>query len=110
MSRSKARLLAGTMLLMAPAAPSLAAAAEAASQNTVTEVIVTSEKRSENVQHVPASIVALSGVQLEKSGADSVKDLTRLVPSLQIYTIAQVAGVTLEIRGFGTSSLSLIHI
>ena len=108
MPNTKLRLLAGTMLLMAPAATSLAAEAAGSAQNTVTEVIVTAQKRAENVQHVPASIVALSGEQLQKTGADSVKDLTRLVPSLEIYSIAQVSGVTLEIRGFGTSSNAAI--
>ena len=108
MSKTKRHLLATTLILLAPAASSFAAASAASSQNTVTEVVVTAQKRAENVQHVPASIVALSGAQLQKSGVDNVKDLTRLVPSLQIITIAQVSGVALEIRGFGTSSNAAI--
>ena len=107
MGKAKLYLFASAVLMMAPATHSFAADA-AASQNTVTEVVVTAEKRSENVQHVPASIVALSGAQLQKSGTTSIMDLTKLVPSFQIFTIAQVSGVTLEIRGFGTSSNAAI--
>ena len=79
-----------------------------ASQTGVEEVVVTAQKRSENVEKVPLSIVALSGAQLEKSGTNSVLDLQKVVPSLQLFTIAQSAGVTFLVRGFGTSSNAAI--
>jgi iron complex outermembrane receptor protein len=83
-------------------------AQQPASKTGIEEVVVTAQKRSENVEKVPLSIVALSGAQLEKSGTNSVMDLQKVVPSFQLFTIAQSAGVTFLVRGFGTSSNAAI--
>lgn len=83
-------------------APPAHAQAELSTQ--VETVTVTAEKRSENVQNVPLSIVALSGDKLASAGIKDVNDLQTLVPNLQINSISQAAGVTLRVRGFGTAS------
>lgn len=74
----------------------------------VEEIVVSAQKRSENVEKVPLSIVALSGAQLERSGTKSVLDLPKVVPSLQVFTHAQSAGVQFGVRGFGTPSNAAI--
>jgi iron complex outermembrane receptor protein len=90
-------------LLAACAVPTaaLAQAEDARSTVAVEEVIVTAQKRAENVQDVPISIVALSGEALRDSGADSVLELTRIVPNLQFTVGALASGVHVRIRGFG---------
>ena len=48
------------------------------------EIIVTAQKRSENIQDVPMSITAITGATLEDSGARTVSDFGRLVPGLAV--------------------------
>ena len=47
-------------------------------------IVVTAQKRAENVQDVPISITALSSAALEKQRVDNITSLDNLVPSLRI--------------------------
>jgi iron complex outermembrane receptor protein len=71
-------------------------------------IVVTAQKRSEDVQSVPLSIVALGADQLEDANVTSVTDLTRVVPNLSFTQIAQASGLAIRIRGFGASSNAAI--
>ena len=53
-----------------------------ASQPVLEEVVVTAEKRSERLQDVPLSIVALTSADLQNSGAVTLQDIGREVPGL----------------------------
>ncbi|MDP9011103.1 MAG: TonB-dependent receptor, partial [Pseudomonadota bacterium] len=66
------------------------------------EIVVTAEKRAENVQRVPLSIVAISGEAMKASGVETPRDLPKLVPSLQISSTAYGSDVNIRIRGFGS--------
>jgi outer membrane receptor protein involved in Fe transport len=46
------------------------------------EVIVTAEKRAEPIQHVPISITAITGAQLQAEGFEDTDDALRQVPGL----------------------------
>src|SRR5690348_13548404 len=46
------------------------------------EVIVTAQKRSENLQNVPISIQALGAVALQEQNVSNFQDYTRLLPSI----------------------------
>jgi iron complex outermembrane receptor protein len=48
------------------------------------EVIVTAQKREENLQGVPISITAISGAQLETRGIEGSASLNALAPNLQV--------------------------
>ena len=76
--------------------------------NAVEEVVVTAQKRAENIQDVPLSIMAVSSKAMEAKNVVNVRGLERIVPNLRIDTIAQSAGVSLRIRGFGASSNAAI--
>ncbi len=65
-------------------------------------IIVTAEKRAENVQNVPLSIVAVTGEDLKVAGINKPLDLPKLVSSLQISTTAYGSDLDVRIRGFGT--------
>src|SRR6185312_1189095 len=73
------------------------------------KVKVTAQKREENLQQVPISIIAVSGIALEKSSVRDIKDLPRLVPNFEIEQAAQSPGLRLSIRGVGTFGNSAIE-
>lgn len=62
-------------------------------------VVVTVEKRAEDLQSIPIAITAVSGSTLEKAGVKEVGDLTQLTPSLQFGT--RSTNVFIAMRGIG---------
>src|SRR3984957_11043371 len=48
-------------------------AADTASQPSLTEIIVTAQKRAQNIQDVPISVIALSAQPLEDGGGSATK-------------------------------------
>lgn len=73
------------------------------------QIKVTAQKREENLQQVPISIIAVSGLGLEKSSVRDIKDLPRLAPNFAINQAAQSPGLRLAIRGLGTFGNSAIE-
>jgi iron complex outermembrane recepter protein len=69
------------------------------------EVVVTAEKRPENVQDVPISITALSGAALAQSGAVNTDDIAHLVPGLNISDVGSGFVSYTYIRGGGTNQV-----
>jgi iron complex outermembrane receptor protein len=63
------------------------------------EIIVTAQKRSQNVQDTPLSVTAVSGAALEAASVTSVQELRLIDPALQISQNEGV--VTTFIRGIG---------
>ncbi|MGH6909262.1 MAG: TonB-dependent receptor plug domain-containing protein, partial [Phenylobacterium sp.] len=96
------------VLAACAAAPSAFAAEAAEASVGVEEVVVTAQKRAENIQDVPLSIMAVSEKAMEAKGVQNVRGLERMIPNLRIDTIAQQAGVSLRIRGFGANSNAAI--
>lgn len=62
-------------------------------------IIVTAQKREENVQEVPVSITTLSDIQIEDGGIRDMEDLGFYVPNLYIGKSGNGAGLTPVIRG-----------
>jgi iron complex outermembrane receptor protein len=88
------------------AAPAMAA--EAAS-STVTEVIVTAQKKAENINDVPLSVTAVGGEKLDviRSSGGDIRMLSSRVPSL---TLESSFGRTFPrpyIRGLGNTDFDL---
>ena len=54
-----------------------------------TEIVVTAQKRAENVQDVPISISAFSGDTLERSNVVNVEGLAKVTPNLSVAKGAQ---------------------
>ena len=105
--RRRAALLGGALLaplLMAVAAPA-ARAADAAvtpSATAVEAVVVTAQKRSENIQNVPISIQAFSGKDLQNLGIKSSVDLGAVTPNVDIALVAGPGNQPIiTIRGIG---------
>jgi iron complex outermembrane receptor protein len=66
-------------------APTASKAAPAAS-TPVGEVLVTAEKREQNLQHVAVAISAFSAKQREVQGIQSIQDITNFTPGLTYNT------------------------
>jgi outer membrane receptor protein involved in Fe transport len=70
--------------------------------NTVEDVIVTAQKREQNLQDVPIVVTALSQEALEGAGVRDIKDLQILTPGLIVTSTSNEAITTARIRGVGT--------
>ncbi len=78
--------------------------AYAQAEDKVETIVVTAEKRAQNVQSVPVTVDAYTGDQLRQSNVDSVNDLQKISPSLMVYTTTSGASdTTMKIRGVGTT-------
>lgn len=75
---------------------------EADTDSTIDEIVVTAQKRAENLQRVPIVITAVSGEQLSTAGVTSLQTLPTLAPGLNTRTTA--GAFQPSIRGIGTSS------
>ncbi|OWQ95368.1 TonB-dependent receptor [Sphingopyxis witflariensis] len=98
-------------LLLAPAAQAAAqdgatSSSETASDDQIGEIIVTAQKRGENVQKVPIAITALSGDTLAQDGVVTTLDLTQAVPGLQINNLFQSSNPTIFLRGVGVNDFN----
>ena len=79
-----------------------AGSTEAVRNRVIEEIVVTAEKREENIQEVPISIQAFSGDALAARGVTDTSGLQQTVPSLQF---TNQAGFTLIfLRGIGTDN------
>jgi hypothetical protein len=75
----------------------------AATDSGVGDIIVTAQRRSENLQKVPIVVTALNNTQLTRSGVVSLPTLSLVAPGLNSRTSG--GGVFQpSIRGIGTSS------
>ena len=64
-------------------------------------IVVTAQKRSEDVQDVPISIVALGSEKLAQANILNVQDLPRLATNFTATRSGQIAGLRLAVRGIG---------
>ena len=71
------------------------------------DIIVTAQRRAEKVTEVPISITVASAAQLERQQVNTVSDLSRIAPSLEIQSApGQNTGGGGSIRGIGTLTFS----
>src|SRR5450631_9740 len=72
------------------------------SQPALTEIIVTAQKRQQNIQDVPISVVAVSLKQKKDGGVTDIKNLQSLTPGLTVTSTTSENVTTARIRGVGT--------
>lgn len=68
--------------------------------NMIEEIVVTAEKRSENIQNVPIAVTALTSKMLVQAGVDDTRALELAVPALQYGSSSGFA--TPFLRGIGS--------
>lgn len=105
------RLFSNTSLstcLLAGLMACVATAASAADEGVkIDEVIVTAQKRAENVQDVPQAVQVVSANQLAAAGVREFTDLAKVAPSLVIKAAEQPVNSSVSIRGIGTFAFSI---
>ncbi len=82
MPRSSALLPAVSLFLMSGLAPDRPAAAAAADDVALDEVVVTARKREENLRDVPVSIGVIEGAALDNLHVEDLEDITRILPGV----------------------------
>ena len=94
-------LMASTMLAGGPAAAADATAADATAGGgtAISEVIVTAQKRSENIQHVAMSIQALDTKTLTQLNIDNFQEAVKFLPSVELQATGVPNESILYMRG-----------
>ena len=72
-------------------------------------IVVTAQKRAENVQDVPISIAAFTGETLEKNNVVNIDGLARVTPNFNAAKGAQTSYLRLSIRGIGAASNTTVE-
>lgn len=70
---------------------------------SVEEIIVTAQKRAQNLQDVPIVVTAVGAERLQDAGVRDIKDLQVLVPGLQVVSTSSEASTTVRLRNIGTA-------
>jgi iron complex outermembrane receptor protein len=71
-------------------------------ENTLEEVVITAQKRTEDAQQVPLAVSVVSGAQLEQIDALGIADLSTVIPSVTFNTGRELRDSSIRIRGVGT--------
>jgi iron complex outermembrane recepter protein len=93
------------LLCAAPLIFGLTVSSPSYAAQVLEEVIVTAQKREQNLQDVPISIQAFSEGTLQKSGVNKVEDLALVTPGLVMTK--QLTNNTPYIRGVGNPDASI---
>src|SRR5580658_2449625 len=82
----------------------LAERASAQAGDTIETVVVTAEKRSQDIQAVPVTVDAYNEDQLRQSNVNTINDLQKISPSLFVYsTTSGASDTSIKFRGVGTT-------
>ena len=77
-------------------------AAQEADDATSAEIVVTAQGRAQVLADVPVAISAVSSESLQNSGANDIRQLNQLAPSLLVSSTGNEANAAPRIRGIGT--------
>jgi iron complex outermembrane receptor protein len=107
--RATSALPLAALVMLAFAAPAMAQDADEADDADTSngEIIVTAQKRSENVQDVPVAVSVLSGEALGASSRPSIESAAQLVPTLNFLKSGTTLNQTIFLRGVGTATFSI---
>jgi iron complex outermembrane receptor protein len=90
----------------AAAPPVRAGEADAEAPNALSAVVVTAEKREENIQQVPLSITPVSGEKVRDLDIRASNDVARAVPNMSAATTEGRSRPRWFIRGIGNNDTS----
>jgi len=98
-------------LMIATAVPATFAAGHAAAQNVLMdEIVVTAQKREENIQNVPLAVSAFSGEQLRAMNIQDATRIVDLVPNFKAGGLGGAGGPPFfSIRGISFVDFSNIN-
>lgn len=91
-------------VLPASTAEAQAQASTPSAAGGLEEIVVTAQRRSENLQNVPIAVTAVSATQLARAGVSDVLDLRSAVPTLNITNSNNELSTSL--RGLGSTGVA----
>jgi len=104
---SRAALLCTSLPLGTVVAHAQEASPNRADPAGIGEIVVTANRREQNLSRVPASIVAKGAVELDKQGVRSIADIAQITPSITFGQSSVLYGTgqtSIAIRGVDSSS------
>ncbi len=66
------------------------------------DIVITAQGRAQQLSDVPVAVSAISAATLQNSGADDIRQLNQLAPSLLVSSTGSEANGSARIRGIGT--------
>jgi outer membrane receptor protein involved in Fe transport len=102
--KTLSRTLKMSAACLALVVPSMAFAQEApqTEDTSDTEIVVTAQGRSQVLSDVPVAISAVNAETLQNSGANDIRQLNQVAPSLLVSSTGSEANGSARIRGIGT--------
>ena len=94
-----------TFLIVRASDPQSGSAAGDGAEGTVQALVVTAQKREEDIQDVPIAISAFTQEDLTRSQVAGGPDLMTQVPNFT-FTKTNFSGYSIQIRGIGTQAIS----
>ena len=79
-----------------------ASTTQAPEDTTQADIVVTAQGRAQALADVPVAISAISAETLQNSGANDIRQLNQLAPSLLVSSTGSEANGSARIRGIGT--------
>src|SRR5882672_201894 len=100
--RAIVSMLGGSLFVAATAAAADEPPVGDRGESELAEIVVTAQKRAENLQNVPIAMQAYSGDQLQKAGVNQITDIVTLAPNLNVV-VQNALSQHIVIRGVGTN-------
>ncbi len=88
--------------LVAMASPALAQDADQEGVNDSNTIVVVAQGREQLLSDVPVAVSAVNAETLENTGANDIRQLNQVVPSLLVSSTGNEANGSARIRGIGT--------
>ena len=99
------KVLIAAMCGTALASPAYAQDATAAEEADDNAIIVTAQRRAQDLQDVPLAVTSVTPIQLERQGVVNVTQISQVSASFSTSNAQNTAGTNvLRIRGVGTTS------
>jgi iron complex outermembrane recepter protein len=87
-------------LVIAMASPAFGQEATEEDEGAIRDIVVTAQRREENIQDVPVAVTALDSIALSQSAVEDIRDLAGRVPSLVVDNVnAGPSAAAISIRG-----------
>ena len=83
----------------------VATAQSAADTDSITEIVVTAQKRAERIQDIPISVSAVSAEDMDRAGAGDFHDLLLSIPGVS-FSSSEPGQSRYSIRGISTAASS----
>jgi iron complex outermembrane receptor protein len=106
-SRKSASPVAIAVVAALAAAPAVHAQEAGKTAEGIEEIVVTAQKREQNLQEVPIAVSVVNGGLLDSVGGFNTESLKRLVPALNIRKTNTAINQALFLRGVGTINFAI---